>query len=63
MNARMSVPRVGSGLSANVDKEQMATLTGPKTSSFPHSRVLFSLHFYTANGSMACATGTAWIYT
>lgn len=48
MNARMSVPRVGPGLSANVDKEQMATLTGQKTSSFPHSPVLFSLHFYTA---------------
>lgn len=43
MNACMSVPRVGPGLSANVDKEQMATLTGQKTSSFPHSRILFSL--------------------
>lgn len=63
MNAHMRVPRVGPRLSANVDKEQMATLTGQKNSSFPHSHVLFSLHFYTANGCMACAAGMDWIYT
>ena len=31
----MSVPRVGPRLGANVDKEQMATLTGQKTGQFP----------------------------
>lgn len=56
--ARMPVPRVGLGLSASVDKEQMATLTGQKNLQFPHSRFLFSLHFDTSNGSMASMTGT-----